>query len=687
MPRTTSRVPRRRRQVPESRRAVRRRRGGRVHVLVAALLGCLAVLGLAGAASASGTASGPDYVVELPDQLLAGVPTPVTVTLTEGAAEPAGAALEVDGEEYPLEFEDGEATVDVTAGGSDPTVRLLVGGDPVSFATSPEAAESVTEETTASSLPGWVSLLPPLVAIGVALAFRQVLPALFLGVWVGAWALEGFTITGLWSALLAVPNVWVLEALAPPDGDTSHASIVVFTMLIGGLVGIIARNGGTRGVVDSVTRWTTDRRRGQTVTAGLGLVVFFDDYANTLVVGNSMRPVTDRLKISREKLAYLVDSTSAPVASLALISTWIGFEVGLIQEALDSIGVDESGYSAFVNSLPYRFYPILALVLVFLVALWGRDLAAMHKAETRAVHRGEVSRVDNLAAARDEEMAPKDGVPHRLVNAVIPLVVLVGVALGALFVTGEGSTVREIVGSADSYSALVYASIVAVLVAGVMSVAQQVLTLSETVSAWFAGVRAVLFVLIVLVLAWALSAVTGALNTAGYLADLLGDDVPLWIVPALLFLLAAGTAFATGTSWGTMGILMPLTIPLTWAITQGSGVSDEAATTALYAAISTVLAGAVWGDHCSPISDTTVLSAMASGCDPVDHVNTQLPYAMLAGVASLGALVLIGLGVPWWLTWPPAIAVVVAWLWWRGRRVDEPTEPAAADEAAASAVG
>jgi Na+/H+ antiporter NhaC len=650
--------------------AGRRPRRTPFQLLVAALLGCVAVLGLGGAAALASD-TGPDYVVELPDKVLVSVPTPVTVTLAEGTSEPRSAALDVDGEEYPLEFEDGEAVAEISVDSSEPTVRLLVDGDPVPFSTSPEAAESVTDEVTASSLPGWVSLLPPLVAIGVALAFRQVLPALFLGVWIGAWALEGFTITGLWTGLLAVPNVWVLEALAPPDGDTSHASIVVFTMLIGGLVGIIARNGGTRGVVQSVTRWTTDRRRGQTVTAGLGLVVFFDDYANTLVVGNSMRPVTDRLRISREKLAYLVDSTSAPVASLALISTWIGFEVGLIQEALDTIGVDESGYSAFISSLPYRFYPILALVLVFAVGLWGRDLATMHRAEVRAVG-GQVSRADNLAAARDEEMAPKDGVPHRLVNAVVPLAVLVGVALGALFVTGEGSTIREIVGTADSYAALVYASIVAVLVAAVMSVAQRVLTLSETVSAWFAGVRSVLYVLIVLVLAWALSAVAGALNTAGYLADLLGDDVPLWLVPALLFVLAAGTAFATGTSWGTMGILMPLTIPLTWAIAQGSGVSDDVAMTALYAAISTVLAGAVFGDHCSPISDTTVLSALASGCDPVDHVNTQLPYAILAGVVSIVALVLVGIGAPWFIVWPVALVLVLGYFRWRGQRVEEP---------------
>lgn len=533
------------------------------------------------------------------------------------------------------------------------------------------------------SLPGWVSLLPPIVAIGIALAFRQVIPALFIGVWFGAWVAEGLTIPGLWVGLLDVPNVWVLEAIAPPDGDTSHASIVVFTILIGGLVGIIARNGGTSGIVAAVTRWTTSRRSAQTVTASLGVVVFFDDYANTLVVGNSMRPVTDRLRVSREKLAYLVDSTAAPVASLALISTWIGFEVGLIQDALDAIGVDESAYSAFVSSLGYRFYPVLALVLVFAVALTARELGPMHAAEVRAARTGETSRTDNPAAIDEPEMSPKEGVPHRLVNAVVPLVVLVGGTLGFLFVTGEGSTVREIVGSADSYASLVYGSIVAIVVAGVMTIAQRVLSLSETVQAWFAGVKSVLYVLIVLVLAWALSAVTGELGTAEYLADLLGSGLPMWILPALLFVTASATSFATGTSWGTMGILMPLAVPLTWAVALNEALANDAALSALYVSISTILAGAVFGDHCSPISDTTVLSSLASGCEPIDHVRTQLPYALLAGGAAVVALILIGVGLPWWIIWPVAVVGVLGYLRWFGRVVAEELVEAETDRSPA----
>jgi Na+/H+ antiporter NhaC len=268
-------------------------------------------------------------------------------------------------------------------------------------------------------------------------------------------------------------------------------------------------------------------------------------------------------------------------------------------------------------------------------------------------------------------MSPKEGVPHRLVNAVVPLVVLVGGTLGFLFVTGEGSTLREIVGSADSYASLVYGSIVAIVVAGVMTIAQRVLSLSETVQAWFAGVKSVLYVLIVLVLAWALSAVTGELGTAEYLADLLGSGLPMWILPALLFVTASATSFATGTSWGTMGILMPLAVPLTWAVAQNEALANDAALSALYVSISTILAGAVFGDHCSPISDTTVLSSLASGCEPIDHVRTQLPYALLAGGAAVVALILIGVGLPWWIIWPVAVVGVLGYLRWFGRVVAE----------------
>ena len=655
------------------------------------LPGAVAALLVAGLWWSAGTARAQPadvgYVVDLPAQMLTGVPTEVEVTALGDLAGDTTVQLEVNGETQDLEFDEGVAVAEVTAGGGEPTIRVIEDGSAVDLSTSPDGSDAAGEATT-GTIPGWTSLLPPFVAIAIALAFRQVIPALLIGVWIGAWGTYGFSIRGLWDGLLDVPNVWVLEALAPPDGDTSHMAIAVFTMLIGGLVGIISRNGGTAGIVRTVTAWASDRTRGQVATSVLGMVIFFDDYANTLVIGNALRPVTDRLQISREKLAYIVDSTAAPVASIALISTWIGFEVGLIGEAIGSIGLEESGYSVFLNSLPYRFYPLLAILLVFAISFSGRDFGPMLSAERRAVETGQLVGADSSIDPEemDEELQPKEGVPHRLANAVVPIVVLVGVAMGSLFVTGEGDSLRDIVGSADAYGALMYGSLLGVLVAAAMSVGQRLLGLREVVDAWFAGVKSVLFVLIILTLAWALSAITEALNTAGFLANTLGDALPLFSVPALLFILAAVTSFATGTSWGTMAILMPLTIPLTWAILGNNDMAGEAGLPILYAAVSTILAGAVWGDHCSPISDTTVLSSLACQCDHIDHVRTQAPYALVAGGVSIVlGLVPVGFGIPWWVALPISAVALVALLVWVGRPVPEPSPEPAAPAAAAAA--
>ncbi len=510
----------------------------------------------------------------------------------------------------------------------------------------------VVAQTETSVIPGWVSILPPLLAIGFALLFKQVIPALFLGVWAGGWAALGLDAGGLWGGLLDTFQVYVLTALANPD----HAAIILFSLMIGGMVGIISRNGGMQGVVEHIVGWARTARDGQVATGLLGLAIFFDDYANTLVVGNTMRSVTDRLQISREKLAYIVDSTAAPIACLAFVTTWIGYEVGLIGTAVAGIeGFDESAYSIFLQSILYSFYPILAIFFVFNIAASPKEFGPMLKAERRARRKGEVlspgARVDAAAGMEDEEMAPKQGVPYRTVNAVLPIVVLVVSVLAGLYVTGDGDTLRDVVGSADPYSTLMWGSLLGVVSAALLSFLQRILTVDEIVGAWYAGVKSMLYAAIILVLAWALADVTTVIHTADYLVSVLGETLPPGIVPALVFVIAAATAFSTGTSWGTMGILMPLVVPLAWAILQVNDMADPQHHHIIYSSVSCVLSGAVWGDHCSPISDTTILSSMASGCDHIDHVRTQLPYAMLVGLVSifLGTLP-AGFGFPWWLS-------------------------------------
>jgi Na+/H+ antiporter NhaC len=277
-----------------------------------------------------------------------------------------------------------------------------------------------------------------------------------------------------------------------------------------------------------------------------------------------------------------------------------------------------------------------------------------------------------MPAMDGDTLEAKPDVPMRPMNAFLPIIVLI-VSLGAsMIITGEGETLTDIVGSADPYKAMMWASFIGALVAASLSIGQKILSAHETVDAWYGGARATLFGMIVLVLAWSMSAVTGDLNAKGYLISILGDALPAALVPAVVFVLAAITAFATGTSWGTMGILLPLVLPLTWAVMTVSGVADPSGMHIMYSAVACVLAGAVWGDHCSPISDTTVLSSIASGCDHIEHVRTQMPYAMLVGIVAIGlGTIPAGYGLPPWVSLLVGGAILVGTLRFFGRKADD----------------
>ena len=521
---------------------------------------------------------------------------------------------------------------------------------------------------------GWISVVPPLLAIALALIFRQVIPALFLGLLAGAWAVNGLDFAGFWSGLLDTMQVYVLGAAA----DEDHVSVILFSTMIGGMVGIIQRNGGMQGVVNHIAAWANSAKHACMATATMGLAIFFDDYANTLVVGNTMRPVTDRFNVSREKLAYIVDSTAAPVSCLALVTTWIGYQVGLIDEALKQVGAgDLEGYALFLESIPYAFYPILAIIFVFMVTGTGRDFGPMLAAERRARHTGVVESAPTEAgevSIDEQPIVPIEDKPHRAINAALPVLILVLAVLIGLLVTGGGDdkSLRQILNDANAYQALVWASLLGVMSAAVLSLLQGVLTLKQTVDAWYLGARSMAYAMIILILAWSLSSIAEALGTADFLVSILGDKLHPGVVPTLVFVLAAATAFATGSSWGTMGILMPLVMPLVWVIVGANNGLDASNGPIVYSTIACVLAGAVWGDHCSPISDTTILSSMASGCDHIQHVRTQLPYAMSVGIVAIFVGTLpVGFGMPWWLALVVSIALLFGLLKVAGQRAEE----------------
>ena len=534
-----------------------------------------------------------------------------------------------------------------------------------------DLAQNAADQASESPV-SWTSILPPLVAIGIALIFRQVLFALFLGIWTGALLSAGFSFGNIFNTFFTTLSGYIVPAAA----DESHMAIMVFTILIGGMVGIITDNGGTRGVIKAISRFIKTKVQGQLATSLMGFVVFFDDYANTMVVGSTMRPLTDKLRISRAKLAYLVDATAAPVATIALVSTWIGAMVGFIADAEAKMpNFNESAYAVFINSLPYNFYAFFTLLFVILIAWSGRDFSTMLKSRINLYKAKHDPKLDTYNLWKDKiEKDEEEQKTTHWMNAALPIITLVVGTIAGLIITGEGSSIQQIIETADSYNALLWGSLFSIFVAIAMTLSQKILSIEKMLEGMMEGMHTMFDGLLILVLAWSLSAVTVELGTAEYLMSVFGDTLnPFWL-PALVFILSALTAFATGSSWGTMGILMPLVVPLAWEIGNTGGLAFEVTHEIIYASVSAVLAGSVWGDHCSPISDTTILSSIATQCDHVEHVNTQLPYAMIVGVIStLGLIGMMVVGIPWWVIYPVGVAVIVGIIFKFGK-VPDPEE-------------
>ena len=495
---------------------------------------------------------------------------------------------------------------------------------------------------------GILSLLPPAVAIVLAMLTRRVVLSLLLGIVMGALVIS--------SGRLDQATVLVFEGfLWPAFTDDSHLRVFAFTSLMGAMVGVMARSGSMQAIVQMLIPVARTRRRGQCVTWLAGLIIFFDDYANTLLVGATFRPLAERLKISREKLAYLVDSTAAPVAGLAILSTWVAAEIGYIELGLQDLEFAENpggGFRMLIASIPYRFYAINALAFVVMVAATGRDFGPMLQAELR---RSRAPDSGALQGTEDERLKTKR---HAWLFAVLPIVFLFVVVLFVLFATGSqaaqqvapdsSSWFEKFVGG-DSYTALMYGSLVGLMTAMLLARGGAGLRWPVIVRSAAKGVRQMLPALVILWFAWALSRMTGAehLATGDYLGARMAEKIAPNLLPTMAFLLASVAAFATGTSWGTMALMIPLSLQTAHEIIridQGGVLADDPI---LLATLGSVLGGAIFGDHCSPISDTTVLASQASGCNHIAHVRTQMPYALLvAAIAVLSGTLPVGYGVP-----------------------------------------
>ncbi len=550
---------------------------------------------------------------------------------------------------------------------------------------------------------GWLSILPPVIAIVLAITTRRASVSLLMGIFCGALILAGG------NPLAALFDTCEVH-LWPTFIEPGKLRVFSFTVLMGAMIGVICRCGGMQGLIRIISPFAKTRRGGQLVTWLLGLLIFFDDYANTILLGSTMRPLCDRLKISREKLAYLVDSTAAPVAGLSLLSTWIAVEIEYIQEGLQSLGVatDLTAVDLFLGSIPYRFYMLLSLVLIPLIALTGRDFGPMLKAERRRLNEPmpDESDLDGLGEAADLK------VPARWYNAVLPIAATLCVVMIILYSTGLQSLnlqpgdptplLRDVLGGAKSSMALQYGALVGLVLVIVLTRAQSLLTSEQILQAAGQGAKIVLPAIIILWCASTLSRMTSNRSVDGvaatteyefkeqrlYTGDFLAQifvsgaeesskgepsgslALTAKLLPTAVFLLAAVLSFATGSSFGTMGILLPIVVTITHALlTAGSG-GVLPTDPILLGAVGGVLAGAVFGDHCSPISDTTILSSQSCACDHMAHVLTQLPYAFLVGCVTVGLGTLpLGWGVSVWVLLPLQIVALVGFLLLIGKRV------------------
>ena len=540
------------------------------------------------------------------------------------------------------------------------------------------AVDDATRQHNAELFGIW-TLVPPVVAIALAFITKEVILSLFIGVFSGTYMLAVVNDNPI-SALVGSFTDLVARVVGSMTSK-GNAGVLLQVLCIGGVVALISRTGGTKAVALWISKRAKTGISAQISTWVMGLFVFFDDYANALIVGPVMRPITDKFKVSREKLAFIIDATAAPIAGIALISTWVGLEVSLIRAGYDQIGGQNvNAFSIFVQTMPYRFYNLFMLAFVVYVAFMRRDFGPMLSAERRAAT-GEIhSKNSNIAELEDKTLEPKEGIKPQTSNAVIPLIVLICGAFASFYFSGlsklEGDALAAAkaapFGNANSSVALFQAALLATVVSIFMSVYRKIFNVREAISTWIKGWKTMIVTIVILLLAWSLSSVIKELGTSRYLVDMLSQNTPKFLLPVAIFVLGSFISFSTGTSYGTMGILMPLAIPLANAVGLHYGLSGDALHAYMIVNISGVLTGAIFGDHCSPISDTTILSSMGAGCDHIEHVKTQMPYALSVGaIAVVAGYLPVALGLSVWIALPMGLAVTWALVRFAGKKVEE----------------
>ena len=488
---------------------------------------------------------------------------------------------------------------------------------------------------------GFWSLLPPVLAIIFAIKTRQVFVSLLFGIWLGWIILSGGNLlTGTTATIQALVNVFA---------EASNTRTIMFSCLVGALIAFIQRSGGVAGFVNLINKFLiylenkklgNSRKTVQLLAWATGTAIFVESSINTLTVGTVFRPIFDRLKIPREKLAYIGDSISAPTCILIPLNAWGAYIMGLIAAQGFS-----NPLTILIYAFPLNFYPMLAMGMVLFIILSGKDFGPMKKAEERALKEGKVIRdgATPLISADVVTIEEKEGVKEKAINMIIPIAVMVAMMPLMLVFTGWGQVenissykwyeqIFFAIGQGSGSTSVLYSVLTAIIVASILYISQKILTFTETIDLIFKGISGLIPLALLMMLAFAIGTVCRELGTGLYTAELSKQWLSPNFVPVIVFLVACFIAFSTGTSWGTFAIMLPIGIPMAQTLDAN-----------LYLTVAAALGGGVFGDHCSPISDTTIISSMASASDHIDHVKTQLPYALTAG--AIAALMYLVLGI------------------------------------------
>ncbi|KXH86097.1 Na+/H+ antiporter NhaC family protein [Sporosarcina sp. HYO08] len=467
---------------------------------------------------------------------------------------------------------------------------------------------------------GFLSLIPPLVAVILAIVSKNVVIALFSGVFAGVLFLVG-------GNPLAATTGTIGDYLFPQLTDSYNAAVLILLFFIGGFVALMEKSGGGAALANASAKYIKTRANAQVSAWFGGIIIFFSDLGTPLIVGPVFEKIFDKVKLSREKLAWIIDSTASPVAVLVPFIGWGVYIMGLIRAEFDKLGIADSEFSTLVQVIPFQFYAILTVFLVPLIAFTKLDFGPMAKAENRVRQTGQLYWPESKPLRKAEEMNEYT-TSSRAILIWLPLLVLFTTLFGLLI--SKGFPVTPVPGS-EFRVALSTAYLFAAITIVILMLVHKVKKFGEIIDIYTSGMSKMVYVATTLVLAWALGKVIGEMGTAAFIVEVTKGNVPAFIIPAILFVVGAFMALASGTSWGTFAIMLPIAIPMAVALDAH-----------LLVCIGAVLSGGIFGDHCSPISDTTILSSTGAGADHIDHVKTQFPYALLNALVALVGFVVAG---------------------------------------------